>query len=108
VRLFAVVLTAITFVAAAPTQQTFTGRITDNMCARADHHGMQMGDTDAECSIACVRSHGALYVLWDGKRSYELSDQELPETFAGKKVSVTGTFDAKTGKLLMSSIKVAK
>ena len=107
-RVLAVGLTAFAFLAAAPAKQTFTGRITDSMCARADHHGMQMGDTDAECTIACVRSHGTLYVLWDGKRSYELSGQEILEQYAGRKVAVTGTLDAKTGKLLMSAIKAVK
>jgi hypothetical protein len=107
VRVLLVGLTAIVFLAAAPTKQNFTGRITDNMCARGDHSGMKMGDTDAECTIACVRSHGALYVLWDGKRSYELTDQDMPEKFAGKKVKVTGTLEA-SGKLHMTAIAVTK
>ncbi len=107
-RVLSVGLTAFAFLAAAPAKQTFTGRITDNMCARANHSSMKMGDTDGECAIACVHSHGALYVLWDGKRSYELSNQELPEQYAGKKVAVTATLDAKTGKLQMSAIKAVK
>jgi hypothetical protein len=108
VRVLTVGLTAVVLLAAAPTSQTFTGRISDSMCARADHSGMKMGDTDAECTIACVRSHGALYVLWDGKHSYELSDQTAPEKFAGKKVKVTGTLDAKSGKIQVSRIQVTK
>ena len=102
-RVVLVGLTAIVFLAAAPTKQTFTGRITDSMCARANHSAMKMGDTDAECTLACVRAHGALYVLWDGKRSYELSDQDMPEQYAGKKVRITGTLE--NGKLHASSIR---
>jgi hypothetical protein len=37
-----------------------------------------------------------LYVLYDGKEVYTLSDQTAPEKFAGKKVTVTGALDAKT------------
>jgi hypothetical protein len=81
---------------AAPEKQKFTGVVTDSMCSSADHKGMRMGPTDAECTIACVLAHGALYVLYDGKGVYTLSDQKTPEKFAGKKVTVTGTLDAKT------------
>src|SRR5262245_6383759 len=87
---------------------TFTGTITDDMCATADHARMRMGPTDAECSIACVAAHGAQYVLFDGKEIYGLSDQKTPERFAGKKVTVTGTLDAKTKKITVSSIVAAK
>ena len=92
---------------AAPAPRKFTGKITDDMCSRADHRKMQMGSDDAECTIACVRAHGALYVLWDGKRAYELSDQNRPEKFAGKKVTVSGTLDAK-GVIQVASISAAK
>ena len=54
------------------------------MCANADHSQMRMGPTDAECTIACVSAHGAMYVLYDGKDVYTLSDQQTPEKFAGK------------------------
>ena len=80
---------------AAPGKQKFTGVVTDSMCSSADHKGMRMGPTDAECTVACVLAHGALYVLYDGKDVYTLSDQKTPEKFAGKKVTVTGTLDAK-------------
>ncbi len=106
-RVLIVGLTAVIFLAAAPTQQTFTGRITDSMCARGDHSGMKMGDTDADCTTACVRSHGALYILWDGKHGYELTDQNVPEQFAGKKVKITGNVE-KNGKLHVTGIKVVK
>ena len=70
---------------AAQGKQKFTGAITDSMCAEADHSRMRMGSTDAECTIACVSAHGALYVLYDGREAYALSDQQTPEKFAGKK-----------------------
>jgi hypothetical protein len=93
---------------AAAQKQTFTGVITDSMCPTGDHSGMRMGPTDAECTVACVMEHGAQYVLYDGKAVYTLSDQTTPEKFAGKKVTVSGTLDAKTKTIQMESITAAK
>jgi hypothetical protein len=105
-----VILSLFVVAACVPTQspQRFTGTITDDMCAAGDHTQMRMGSTSAECTIACVDSHGALYVLYDGKDTYILSDQKAPEEFAGKKVSVTGRLDAKTKTIQISSIAAAK
>ena len=94
--------------AGAQGKRTFTGTITDSMCPLADHSRMQMGPTDAECTIACINVHGALYVLYDGKEVYTLSDQKTPEKFAAKKVTVTGTLDAKTKTIQVDSITAAK
>lgn len=89
-------------------KRTFTGIITDDQCARADHSKMQMGPTDAECVKACVLAHGAEYVLFDGERAYTLSDQKAPEKFAAQRVTVTGTLDAKNHKIQVESIAAAK
>jgi hypothetical protein len=102
------ILLAIAALVAAQGKQKFTGAITDSMCAQADHSGMRMGPTDAECTIACVRVHDAAYVLYDGKEVYTLSDQQTPEKFAGQKVTVTGTLDAKTKTIHVDSITAAK
>jgi Protein of unknown function (DUF5818) len=101
-------LLIIAALAAAQGKQTFTGAITDSMCADANHSQMRMGPTDAECTIACVMVHGALYVLYDGKQVYTLSDQQTPEKFAGQKVTVRGTLDAKTKTIHVDSITTAK
>jgi len=95
-------------VLAAPAGQKFTGIITDSMCANANHSQMRMGPTDAECTTACVSAHGATYVLYDGKQAYQLSDQQTPEKLAGKKVTVTGTLDAKTRTIHVDSLTAAK
>src|SRR5215831_17650828 len=92
----------------AQAKRTFTGTITDNMCAQGDHSRMRMGSTDAECTLACISAHGAVFVLFDGKDSYTLSDQQTPEKFAGKMVTVTGTLDAKTRIIQVDSITAAK
>jgi hypothetical protein len=85
-------------------KQTFTGIITDAMCPLGTHSHMRMGPTDAECTKACVASHGAAYVLFDGKSAYVLSDEKTPEQYAAQKVRVTGTLDAKTKTIRVESI----
>jgi hypothetical protein len=102
-----VVLLAVTVVSAAQDRQTFAGTITDDMCATGNHAQMRMGPTDAECTKACVAAHAALYVLYDGKNVYSLSDQRRPEAFAGQKVRVVGTLDAKTRTIRVESIVAA-
>jgi hypothetical protein len=101
-------LLTVAALSAAPAKQTFTGIITDNMCAKGGHAQMRMGPTDAECTIACVGVHGATYVLYDGKDAYTLSDQRTPEKFAAQKVRVVGTLDAKTRTIQVESITAAK
>jgi hypothetical protein len=92
---------------AAQGRQTFTGIITDDVCARDGHARMRMGPTDAECTRVCVMVHDASYVLDDGKNVYTLSDQKTPEGFAAQKVRVAGTLDAKTRTILVDSITAA-
>src|SRR5580700_434277 len=89
---------------AAPAKLRFTGVITDSMCAKGDHSQMRMGPTDADCVTACVETHGATYMLYDGKAAYTLSDQKTPEKFAGKKVIVTGSLNAKTNTIQVDLI----
>lgn len=101
-------LLLIAVLAAAAAPQRFTGVITDSMCANGDHSRMKMGANDAECTVACVEAHGAQFVLYDGKETYTLSDQKTPEKFAGKKVTVTGTLDAKSKTIQVESIAAAK
>jgi hypothetical protein len=103
-----VCLLAAAALAAAQGRRTFTGTITDNECAHADHSPMRMGPTDAECAVACVDAHGATYVLYDGKDVFTLSDQKLPGKFAGQKVRVVGTLDVKTRTIRVDSIAAAK
>jgi hypothetical protein len=93
---------------AAPPKQIIKGVITDSMCEKGDHSQMRMGPTDAECTKACVDVHGASYVLYDGKQAYTLSDQKTPEKFAGQRVTISGTLDAKTKTIQVDSIAPAK
>jgi hypothetical protein len=101
-------LLAVAALSAGQGRQTFTGIITDDMCAAGGHARMRMGPTDAECTIACIGAHGAKYVLLDGKNVYALSDQRAPEEFAAQKVRITGTLDAKTRTIQVESIVADK
>lgn len=101
-------LLAVASLSAAQATQTFTGTITDSMCATGGHAQMRMGPTDAACTVACVLAHDAAYVLYDGKDVYELSDQQTPEQFAAQEVRVMGTLDAKTKTIQVDSITAAQ
>jgi hypothetical protein len=105
---FTVALLALAALSTIGFGATFTGVITDSECARADHKAMNMGSNDEQCVKACVDAHGARYVLWDGNATYDLSDQKTPEQFAARKVTVSGTLDAKTKTIQVDSIKAAK
>jgi hypothetical protein len=101
-------LLALAALSAAPAERTFTGTISDDMCAIAGHARMQMGPTDAECTRACVALHGASYVLVAGKNIYVLSDQKTSDQLAGQPVKVVGTLDAKTKTIRVRSITATK
>jgi MinD-like ATPase involved in chromosome partitioning or flagellar assembly len=92
---------------AADAPRTFTGVITDTMCAKDHSH---MGVTpDAKCVRECVRMDKRYkYALYDGKNVYVLSDQQTPEKYAAQKVKVKGTLFTKTNIIKVDSIEPAK
>jgi hypothetical protein len=98
------IASAVALVALTPQSRTFTGTVTDAMCEKGDHAAMRMGPTDAECAKACHEEHDAPYVLFDGKDVYQLSDQQRPAQFAGRKVTIVGALDAKTKTIHVESI----
>jgi len=106
--LFLALIAATSLLQAQSSTQSIIGTITDTECADANHSRMRMGDTDAECTNACVEFHDATYMLFDGKVTYELSDQKAAASFAGKKVKVTGTVDAKAKRIAVASIAEPK
>lgn len=83
---------------AAP--KTFTGEVTDTICAPAGSHAAMMakmpsmGPDSAACARQCARM-GAKYAVVDNstKAVYTVDDQSKVQAFAGKKVRVTGTLD---------------
>jgi type 1 fimbria pilin len=86
---------------------TLSGSISDSQCAfnvHSDSHshkwmekqGVYGVKDDKSCTLRCVKEMGGRYVLVTQKTVYHLDDQTRPEKFAGSKVKVTGTLDAKT------------
>ena len=102
------VMLSVTALSGRQGTQTFTGIITDDVCAQEGHGGMQMGPTDAECTRLCVMIHDASYVLADGKTVYALSDQRTPYEFAGRTVNVVGTLDGRTNTIQVDSMTAAE
>jgi hypothetical protein len=86
--------------------QTYTGRITDTMCG--SQHGMVKGQPDEECIRTCVKGTSSQYALFDGTEVIRLSDQKTPPKFAGQRVKVTGTYNAKTKTIRVASIEPDK
>jgi hypothetical protein len=87
---------------AAPSKG-FSGVITDTMCGAKPHASMMKDKTEAECVRICAR--GAFgYALASGENVMKLSDQKTPEKYAGQKVRVIGTYDAKSKTLRVVSI----
>lgn len=85
---------------------TFTGKVSDNMCA--DHHNENKDP--AECVRACVK-HGGSYALVSGGKVYTLntSDPALLSKLsdlAWKNAKVTGAADG--DKIAVESVAAAK
>jgi hypothetical protein len=78
--------------------KTFTGEVTDSLCANSGSHDemmakmLNMGRDKATCTRQCAQM-GAKYVLLDEatKQVYTLDDQAKAQAFAGHKVRVAGT-----------------
>jgi len=84
----------------------FFGTITDTECGPSHAKMLArggMGDSDAECTRACIRL-GATYGVLVGKkrRFYQLDDQEKPAPFAGRRVRIVGRRDGDS--ILVESI----
>jgi hypothetical protein len=85
----------------APAKRTFTVIVTDKMCG-ADHSMMNV-KPDAKCVRECVKA-GSQYALVEGGNVYVLSNAKAADAFAGQKVKVSGTLDAKTKTIQVEAI----
>jgi len=102
-RRFLILAATLAGIAAAADQQTFTGVITDTMCGKA--HAMVSSQPDDKCIAMCVKGTSSQYALFDGKSVLKLSDQKAPAKYAAQRVKVTGTLNAKTQTIRVSSIE---
>lgn len=92
--------------------KTFSGEIMDSQCAYLGGHEAMMNkemNTPKACAIGCIKE-GGVFVLYDTteKKIYQLDDQKKPESFAGDKVTVTGTYDESTQTIRVTAIESRK
>jgi len=86
--------------AALSAEQTWTGTITDTMCAKShqsniEHAQQNSGKkmTDQECTVGCVMRRGQKYVLVAGGKTYQIENQDYAglAEHAARVVKVTGS-----------------
>jgi len=105
-----------TTLAAGSSRSAFIGEISDTQCALNVHslsrshqemiEKQSIGTDAASCAKACVR-RGGEWVLRSGEDVYRLKNQTGLEDFAGQRVEVRGTLDAKTNTIDNINIDVA-
>lgn len=118
VALIAVVMLLASYSFSKESVVTVQGMIEDSQCAFNVHakghsHELMMKSglagahaDEKTCTLHCVKDMGGAYVLLSGKDEvYRLDDQVSPEKFAGEKVKITGTLDAKTHMLHVLKIE---
>jgi hypothetical protein len=84
-----------------PTVQTFTGEVTESLCPK-NHDDMmkQMKNMSLDkttCERTCIQM-GAKYTLYDAQNDkvYRFDDPKKIESYAGRKVRVTGSLKKNT------------
>ena len=107
---------AATTLAVGSSRSVFIGEISDTQCALNVHslsrshqemiEKQSIGTDAASCAKACVR-RGGEWVLQSGEDVYRLKNQTGMEDFAGQRVEIRGTLDAKTNIIDNISIDVA-
>lgn len=81
-------------------QQTWTGKISDNLCGAKHESGAegQPVPPDKECTLACVRGGSKFALVASDGKVYEFGNQNFKDlpTYAGDKVKVTGEMKGNT------------
>ena len=89
-------------------EQTWTGTITDTMCAvthqsNIEHARERSGKTmtNQECTVGCVMHRGQKYVLVSEGKTYQIENQDYADlpTHAARAVRMTGTLAGNTIKI---------
>jgi hypothetical protein len=94
------------------TPLSYTGEIMDSKCAGQGSHNQVMAKegvkTAKDCTLLCMKD-GSKFVLYsaDAKTSFSLDDQDKSREYAGKKVTIVGTYDGETKTVHIQSIIVA-
>jgi hypothetical protein len=100
----ATILPVLAAVALLGAEQTWTGEISDDMCANNHAKMGAMGKNAKDCTAACVRA-GAKHVLISNGKVYKIENQNFKELpmHAGMPMRITGEL-SKDGQ----SVKVSK
>jgi hypothetical protein len=103
------VLLSLSLVSALAADQTWTGKISDNICG-ADHSAMaQQGKKSDphECTLTCAKG-GGKFVFVSNATVYNIANQELVElkTHAGHAVQLTGDLGADGKTITVSNTKM--
>ncbi len=101
----ALVLASATFVLAADMTSSWTGWVTDTICAAKGASA-----SHAACATKCVKEKGAKWALVTSsdKSVWVLSDQDAAGKMVGQEVTVKGTADEATKTITVASIEPAK
>jgi hypothetical protein len=119
----ALILLLVKFPAAQGLTTTFTGELTDAICAPLGSHTMTMKDNNLTDPLQCVwfclhfRTPGSRLVLYDAasKTIYNLDDMgrcgpplRCLRPWSSEKVNLTGTLDAATKTIKVTDVVSAK
>jgi hypothetical protein len=101
--------------ASSANKNVFLGEISDSQCAMNVHSLSRshqemikkstLGTDAASCARACIR-RGGEWVLRVGDDVYRLKNQPGIELYAGEKVQITGTLDAKAKEIDNTAIEI--
>ena len=85
--------------------ESFTGEITDNLCAEGHH--INVIKSARKSILTCVKADGAQFVLCNSgtRHMYILDDQLRPEAFAGQEVIVNGSYDKEANAIHVTNIR---
>ena len=107
---------AVAAYAQADSVRTFHGEVSDSQCALNVHSlsrsheemlkSKYMGGSARSCSQYCIEHMGGQLVLAAGKTVFRLDNQNAVREFAGQKVKIMGTLDAKTNTIHVVKVEI--
>lgn len=99
-KLAALATIALTFSAASSFAESFTGWVSDAMCAK--NPAKVSSASHADCAKKCIEGGSPAVLVVDGK-VYQVSNPDTLKEYAGQKVTVDATLD--NGSLTVKSVK---
>ncbi|HEY4008895.1 MAG TPA: hypothetical protein VGM11_02005 [Acidobacteriaceae bacterium] len=100
-KLAAVATLALTFCSASAFAESFTGWVSDAMCAK--NPDKVSNASHADCAKKCIEGGSPAVLVVNGK-VYPVSNPDALKSYAGEKVTVDGTLH--DGTLTVKSVKI--